>query len=160
MNPDNSQDVSSSPNPNIVKLEDDLKKLSEEAVHSAPQESIVPTPPVVNGIPFGTPPQEPKRSSPVLAIAGILMFFAVAALAAYFLIPKYFGGTSTPKACTMEAKICPDGSSVGRSGPNCEFDACPTIVPLATETPMGTASFSATPTGSPTGSPSASPIGY
>lgn len=30
------------------------------------------------------------------------------------------------KACTMEAKICPDGSGVGRSGPNCEFAPCPT----------------------------------
>ena len=28
-------------------------------------------------------------------------------------------------ACTMEAKMCPDGSNVGRSGPNCEFAACP-----------------------------------
>ena len=28
-------------------------------------------------------------------------------------------------ACTQEAKICPDGSSVGRSGPACEFPACP-----------------------------------
>ena len=28
--------------------------------------------------------------------------------------------------CTMEAKICPDGSSVGRVGPNCEFAPCPT----------------------------------
>lgn len=28
-------------------------------------------------------------------------------------------------ACTMEAKLCPDGSSVGRSGPNCEFSPCP-----------------------------------
>lgn len=28
-------------------------------------------------------------------------------------------------ACTMEAKLCPDGSSVGRTGPNCEFNACP-----------------------------------
>jgi hypothetical protein len=27
--------------------------------------------------------------------------------------------------CTMDAKICPDGSSVGRTGPNCEFTACP-----------------------------------
>lgn len=27
--------------------------------------------------------------------------------------------------CTLEAKICPDGSSVGRSGPNCEFEECP-----------------------------------
>jgi hypothetical protein len=30
-----------------------------------------------------------------------------------------------PQACTMEAKICPDGSAVGRTGPNCEFAACP-----------------------------------
>jgi hypothetical protein len=29
-------------------------------------------------------------------------------------------------ACTLEAKLCPDGSSVGREGPNCEFKACPT----------------------------------
>ena len=28
-------------------------------------------------------------------------------------------------ACTLEAKICPDGSAVGRTGPNCEFEACP-----------------------------------
>ncbi len=28
-------------------------------------------------------------------------------------------------ACTMEAKMCPDGSYVGRSGPNCEFSPCP-----------------------------------
>lgn len=32
-------------------------------------------------------------------------------------------------ACTMEAKICPDGSSVGRSGPTCEFAPCPTAKP-------------------------------
>lgn len=31
----------------------------------------------------------------------------------------------TPVACTMEAKMCPDGSYVGRSGPNCDFEACP-----------------------------------
>ncbi len=29
-------------------------------------------------------------------------------------------------ACTKEAKICMDGSVVGRTGPNCEFAACPT----------------------------------
>lgn len=28
-------------------------------------------------------------------------------------------------ACTKEAKLCPDGSSVGRTGPNCEFEECP-----------------------------------
>ena len=31
-------------------------------------------------------------------------------------------------ACTQEAKICPDGSAVGRIGPNCEFAPCPQIV--------------------------------
>lgn len=31
-------------------------------------------------------------------------------------------------ACTMDAKQCPDGSYVGRSGPNCEF-VCP-ITPI------------------------------
>lgn len=36
---------------------------------------------------------------------------------------------STNIACTMEAKVCPDGSSVGRSGPNCEFTVCPTTSP-------------------------------
>lgn len=30
-----------------------------------------------------------------------------------------------PVACTEEAKICPDGSAVGRTGPNCEFAPCP-----------------------------------
>ena len=28
-------------------------------------------------------------------------------------------------ACTAEAKICPDGTAVGRVGPDCEFEACP-----------------------------------
>lgn len=28
-------------------------------------------------------------------------------------------------ACTMDAKMCPDGSAVGREGPNCEFAPCP-----------------------------------
>jgi hypothetical protein len=30
-----------------------------------------------------------------------------------------------PVACTMEAKLCSDGSYVGRTGPNCEFAPCP-----------------------------------
>ncbi|MDP2630316.1 MAG: Gmad2 immunoglobulin-like domain-containing protein [Candidatus Uhrbacteria bacterium] len=35
----------------------------------------------------------------------------------------------TPKACTQEAKQCPDGSSVSRTGPNCEFTPCPAQKP-------------------------------
>lgn len=33
-----------------------------------------------------------------------------------------------PLACTLEAKICPDGSAVGRTEENCEFAPCPAIV--------------------------------
>jgi len=50
-----------------------------------------------------------------------------------------------PVACTQEAKLCPDGSAVGRTGPNCEFalcpsealcegGACPSVPPMPTET--------------------------
>lgn len=42
-----------------------------------------------------------------------------------FLIwPRFF---NQPKqiTCTQEAKICPNGSSVGRTGPKCEFAPCP-----------------------------------
>lgn len=27
--------------------------------------------------------------------------------------------------CTTEAFVCPDGTAVGREGPNCEFPPCP-----------------------------------
>ena len=41
-----------------------------------------------------------------------------------------FGCTSpinpdNPVACTADAKLCPDSSAVGRTGPNCEFSPCP-----------------------------------
>jgi hypothetical protein len=32
--------------------------------------------------------------------------------------------------CTTEALICPDGSAVGRTGPNCEFAPCPGTTPV------------------------------
>jgi hypothetical protein len=43
-------------------------------------------------------------------------------------LPNGKSFTQTPVegvSCTMEAKECPDGSYVGRSGPRCEFAACP-----------------------------------
>ncbi len=38
--------------------------------------------------------------------------------------PAASGGSTVPVACTQEAKLCPDGSSVGRTGPDCQFAAC------------------------------------
>ena len=43
--------------------------------------------------------------------------------------------TDAGTICTQDAKICPDGSAVGRGGPNCEFAACPgSDTPPARET--------------------------
>lgn len=41
------------------------------------------------------------------------------------------------QVCTQEAKLCPDGSSVGRTGPNCEFAACPGSVATTTGSSTG-----------------------
>ncbi len=43
--------------------------------------------------------------------------------------------TPEPIACTQEAKLCPDGSYVGRTGPKCEFAVCPQPSAKATSTP-------------------------
>ncbi len=52
-----------------------------------------------------------------------------------------------PIACTLDAKVCPDGSAVGRTGPNCEFAECPEVPPplhnlirVTTPTPQSTVS--------------------
>lgn len=41
-------------------------------------------------------------------------------------------------ACTLDARICPDGSAVGRQGPDCEFAPCPGGEATSTE-PVGMA---------------------
>lgn len=43
-------------------------------------------------------------------------------------VTKEEQGPKEPVACTMDAKQCPDGSYVGRTGPNCEF-ICPETIP-------------------------------
>lgn len=43
----------------------------------------------------------------------------------YILRNKISNPPQLSQACTQEAKICPDGTSVGRVGPNCEFSSCP-----------------------------------
>lgn len=41
--------------------------------------------------------------------------------------------TTIKKACTTDAKQCPDGSWVSRTGPNCEFTPCPTSANMPQE---------------------------
>jgi len=82
-----------------------------------------------------------------LAILVTIIFFAkVSRVAAWLLLPYIlwvsfasvlnfslwqlnFAGREVSQGilCTQEAKICPDGSAVGRVGPNCEFATCPSL---------------------------------
>ncbi|MFA5877767.1 MAG: hypothetical protein WC845_00075 [Candidatus Staskawiczbacteria bacterium] len=62
-----------------------------------------------------------KGISTPLAIGIIAVIALSGGGVAYYYITKQ----PSPVACTAEAKVCPDGSAVGRVGPNCEFAACP-----------------------------------
>lgn len=54
-----------------------------------------------------------------------LAFAIIAAAFAAVLLLAGCAYAPGQKACTAEAKICPDGSAVGRMGPDCEFAPCP-----------------------------------
>ena len=56
---------------------------------------------------------------------GILGMTAVLVLVAGIGYSTIRSGPPAPVACTAEAKQCPDGTYVGRTGPKCEFTPCP-----------------------------------
>ena len=71
-------------------------------------------------------PPKPKFKIPILpAVIIALLLIVGSASAAYLLVKKLPSQT----ACRMEAKLCPDGLSVGRTGPNCSFTPCPISKP-------------------------------
>ncbi len=67
---------------------------------------------------------------PVIKLLSLLIAL-VAAYGAYAFYMNAWPFTPKEVACTMEAKLCPDGSYVGRTGPNCEFTACPGEVDIS-----------------------------
>jgi hypothetical protein len=78
-------------------------------------------------------------SSPAFIFGVVILVFIVGGiLYIYNPTPTEVGDTSGGVVCTMEAKLCPDGSYVGRSGPNCEFAPCP--IPPGTKMEDGTPS--------------------
>jgi hypothetical protein len=92
-----------------------------EEDNQAPQQPLAQSSnPIQTPPPPETPKQKFKLPVLILVILGILVFAGGVGAAYFFVIqPKEI-------ACTMEAKLCSDGSSVGRTGPNCEFAPCPT----------------------------------
>ncbi|HEU4677682.1 MAG TPA: Gmad2 immunoglobulin-like domain-containing protein [Candidatus Paceibacterota bacterium] len=80
----------------------------------------------------------------LIVLGAVIVLLALGGIAMW--IPKEWGNpAATPPApatttnvggtvaCTMEAKICPDGSSVGRVPPSCEFAPCPTAATSSTD---------------------------
>jgi hypothetical protein len=67
--------------------------------------------------------------------AAILAIAAIAAAGVIWLVSVETVKAPSGIACTQEAKLCPDGSAVGRTGPNCEFAACPEVATEPTPTP-------------------------
>jgi hypothetical protein len=75
-------------------------------------------------------------------VASMVIIFVGAALLLYTkllyinYLPQIKGPNLTKSppqlGCTLEAKICPDGTTVGRTGPNCEFALCPEYDPSQT----------------------------
>ncbi len=54
---------------------------------------------------------------------GIVILVLIGML--WILDTRIANAPSGGQACTQEAKLCPDGSAVGRTGPKCEFTECP-----------------------------------
>lgn len=74
-----------------------------------------------------------RRILPALAVACLLTSTAACAEKA---APPADDGAGQVM-CTMEAKICPDGTGVGRTGPKCEFAPCPGEKPGTTPPATG-----------------------
>ncbi len=64
-----------------------------------------------------------------VAIIGVV---ALALVASLWAVNASVMQTPRGQACTTEAKLCPDGSAVGRTGPNCEFAECPAVATTTT----------------------------
>jgi hypothetical protein len=74
-----------------------------------------------------------KGFAPVLII-GIIALVVIAAAVGWYLVVRQNATVPAGVACTTEAKQCPDGSYVGRTGPDCQFAACPGVAPQASST--------------------------
>lgn len=61
-----------------------------------------------------------------IIVSSIVLVVGVILIVVAFGIYKFnFTNDDIHVACTQEAKLCSDGSTVGRTGPNCEFTLCP-----------------------------------
>jgi len=119
----------------------------------APQPQVSPGPPISQEQVPPPLPDTPGKKNPILWIAITLFVLALLAGGAYVVLNT--GLLTKEKACTQEVMVCPDGTSVGRVGPNCEFAPCP--IPLLTPEPTVEATPAESPSPTPTATSSATP---
>src|ERR1043166_9551358 len=96
-----------------------------------------------------------QKTYPVLVLG--IIFIVIVAL---FAIASDSVQHPHAQACTQEAEICPDGTAVGRTGPNCEFAPCPdqtALPPASPPAPTPSATTSASDSGSPSPTPASEP---
>ncbi len=90
-----------------------------------PQTPNIPSAPQIHEV-----PKNRKNIILKILVSIVLIFIGVLGVLLYqkFFSVKQLATPTTPpegNVCTMDAKICPDGTSVGRIGPNCDFAPCP-----------------------------------
>jgi len=68
----------------------------------------------------------------IIIIVIVLILLGVA----WFVLRFLIGGSEKPTVCTMDAKLCSDGSYVGRVPPDCNFSLCPKEDLITIESPI------------------------
>ena len=71
-------------------------------------------------------PEQLSKDDSILAIASAIILLGGIFILASLNVSPSTTGEQIP--CTQEARLCPEGSYVGRTGPNCEFAPCPSEV--------------------------------
>jgi hypothetical protein len=73
--------------------------------------------------------KQSTKKNLIIALISIFVIILAVFLIAFVISYSIKINSDGEIACTMEAKMCPDGSAVGRnSSKNCEFDECPNLV--------------------------------
>ena len=65
-----------------------------------------------------------NHTGKLITILLILLFVLLVGVTV--IMPHFVATSPSPVACTQEVRQCPDGSYVGRTGPDCAFAVCPT----------------------------------
>ena len=71
----------------------------------------------------------PKSNSKYIKIAVILIGVLILLIGSFYALNAYIrhqelNGNKNGAVCPQDVKVCPDGSTVSRRGPACEFAEC------------------------------------